>query len=359
MEETKAYLGFSQMSGIGPLRFKLLIDYFGTAEKAWVSSQKELEEIGLGSSITQKLVAFRQTFNVEKLKEDFAKKEIKVITRVDPLFPLALREIPDPPIVLYVKGTLPTDYSRCIGVVGTRKPTSYGREITERIARELVELGITIISGMARGVDGIAHYQSVVAKKPTVAVLGCGVDIIYPPEHKNLYREILSTGGAIISEVPPGHLVSKGLFPARNRIISGISRGVVVTEGTEDSGSLITAKLAVDQGREVFAVPGPINSYLSAGPTKLIKDGAKLVTCAQDILEELALPVKKSTNGKVRLVSPEQQKIIEALETGISNFDDIVRNSELSVSQVGTLLTLMELNGIVKSLGDGKYTLVS
>lgn len=359
MDERGACIGFSLAKNIGPLRFKLLLDYFSTAEKAWSADKKTLLEIGLGEKLTQKFIDFRKSFSYPKFLEDCARREIKIVTRYDPDFPKLLLEIADPPIVLYVKGTLPVSFDRAIGVVGTRKPTSYGRQISEMIARDLVASGCLIVSGLARGVDGIAHTEAVKQGQPTIAVLGCGVDIVYPPEHRSLYSKIIETGGAIISEVPPGHLVAKGLFPARNRIISGLSRGIVVTEGAEDSGSLITASLALEQGKEVFAVPGPINSYLSAGPTKLIKSGAKLVTSAADILDEFALPaipIKATQNNKL---SQQEQQIIALMSAGTLHFDDIVRGCHLPTSEVGSILTLLELSGIIQNLGEGKYALSS
>lgn len=357
MDEYGAYIGFSLAKNIGPLRFKLLLTYFGSAIKAWEADSATLLKIGLGEKITAAFIEFKQKFSLPHFLEEITCKEIKVITRIDSQYPKPLLEIPDPPIVLYVKGTMPQKFDRCIGVVGTRKPTSYGRQISEIIARDLVSSGCLIVSGLARGVDGIAHTEAVKQGAPTIAVLGCGVDIVYPPEHRVLYSKIIEVGGAIISEVPPGHLVSRGLFPARNRIISGLSRGVVVTEGAEDSGSLITAQLALDQGREVFAVPGPVNSYLSAGPVKLIKDGATLVTGAADILEALTLsslpPKPTEGNG----FSHKEQQIIALMSSGTLHFDDIVRGCALPASEVGSILTVLEISGIIQNLGEGKYSL--
>ena len=361
MNDTDAYIGFSLMPGIGPLRFKLLKDYFGSALVAWNVSLQQLRELGLGEKLTQSFDSFRQAFEVKKYSQEWARKEISIITQIDSEYPRLLLEIADPPIALYCKGKLPHVAGPWLGVVGTRKPTTYGREITEKIALELAQQGIVIVSGLARGIDAIAHRMAIIAKTPTIAVLGCGVDIVYPPEHKELYAEIIKTGGAIISEVPPGHTVARGLFPARNRIISGLSLGVIVTEGAEDSGSLITARLALEQGREVFAIPGPITSYLSAGPTKLIKQGAKVVTGVDDILEEFKLTKKQFKNlnngNSYKGATPQQQTIIDLIAAGTLHFDDIVRNSKLPAAEVGSLLTILELNGVLKNLGEGKYTL--
>lgn len=361
MTEGEAYIGFSAFPGIGPLRFKLLLDYFKGATKAWQVEEQTLLSLGLGDKLVVKFSSFRKAFHPKVYEAQLLEKEIKIITRIDVHFPKLLREIPDPPIALFVKGNLPK-WDRVIAVVGSRKPTPYGRGVTETITHDLVDNSFVIVSGLARGIDGIAHRAALSGGGQTVAVLGCGVDIIYPPDHALLYHAIIKNGGAIVSEVPPGHTVLKGLFPARNRIISGLSQGVVITEGAEDSGSLITARNAAEQGREVFAVPGPITSYLSAGPTKLIKQGAKVVTQVSDILEELTLPEMKkprTANGLVRGDTKEQQLIIDLLINGELHFDDLVNKSGLTASETGTVLSLLELNGIIRDLGNGKYGLVS
>lgn len=366
MTEREAYIAFSAFPGIGPLRFKLLCEYFGSAVSAWQAPQNLLSRIGLGDRLTQKLVDFRGHFRAGEYEARLRAREIAILTRLDPGFPQRLREIPDPPIALYVKGTLVPEVDRILGVVGTRKPTTYGKETTETLTAELVAEGFTIVSGMARGIDGIAHRAALLGDGQTIAVLGCGVDIIYPPEHRALYGDIIGKGGSVVSEVPPGHTVLKGLFPARNRLISGLSLGVLVTEGAQDSGSLITARLALEQGREVFAVPGPITSYLSAGPTQLIKQGAKLVTTVTDILEELNLhhSPRRQKSGQNQIpntrnhFSEAEQCILSLLSTnGEMHYDDLVRQSGLSAAKVGEVLTQFELDGIIRALGNGKYGL--
>ncbi len=367
MTEREAYISFSAFPGVGPQRFKLLINYFGTAEKAWNASEKILREIGLGDKLVTKLMDFKKIFNIEKFQQEVLQKEIKIITRIDKNFPKLLNQIPDPPIALYIKGSLQLDFPRVIAIVGTRKPTFYGKQVTERFTRDLLMQGFTIISGMARGIDGIAHRTALDNQGKTIAVFGCGVDIIYPPEHKALYGDIIALGGSVISEVPPGHTVIKGLFPSRNRIISGLSLGVLVTEGAEKSGSLITSRYAAEQGREVFAVPGPITSYLSAGPTKLIKEGAKLVTNVEDILEELKIQnrtlntkyqmpnTKYSVNNDIKF-SEAENKVIELLNRNSGmDFDSLVRESGITAAELGSILSVLELKGIVDNQGNGKY----
>lgn len=362
-EEREAYIGFNAFSGIGPQRFKLLVEYFGSAATAWSADEQTLIEVGLGPKLVDKFSIFRKEFIAKKYEEDLLTQEIHICTRIDPLFPKSLKEISDPPIAIYIRGIFDTT-QKFIGVVGTRKPTNYGRNVTEMLTRQLVSAGLTIVSGLARGIDAIAHHTALSSKGKTIAVLGCGLDIIYPPEHKDLYKQILASGNTIISEVPPGHTVIKGLFPARNRIISGLSLGILVTEGAEDSGSLITARYAAEQGREVFAVPGPITSQMSWGPSNLIRNGAKLVTSIDDILEELQIiKVEVPTNhekSQSRVQLPTDQRMLYdlLLQNPEMNYDELVRESKLSSSVVGQALTQLELNGTIRALGNGSYCII-
>lgn len=289
-EETRYWIGFSVFPGIGPVRFKLLLDYFGTAKTAWQASTHAMHSLHLSERIITEFAAFRKTFDLDAYISDLTLKHIGVLTLQHPKYPRRLKQIPDAPFVLYVFGrkhTYPIDMEKTIGIVGTRKITSYGMHVTKRIVRGLVEHGFTIVSGLASGVDTVAHQEAIDAGGNTIAVLGCGIDIIAPPGNARLYHDIANGHGAVVSEMPLGLRPEKGLFIARNRIISGLSMGVVVTEGAQDSGSLITARNATEQGRDVFAVPGPITSRYSAGPASLLKNGAKLVESVDDILDEL------------------------------------------------------------------------
>lgn len=283
------WLGFSAFPGIGPHRFRLLLEYFKSAQSAWNVSSLELRSIGLAEKLTQSFVEFRKSFSPEKYFESLIKKNISPVASCEKEYPSLLKEIAGPPIILYVRGDLNLlkKIPNPVAVVGTRRITSYGRAVTEQITRGLCESGCTIVSGLAYGVDTVAHKTAIEGNGKTIAVLGCGVDIIHPVSNHSLYWQIVKEYGVVISEFPPGKYAEKGMFPSRNRIISGLSLGVVVTEGAQDSGALITARYAAEQGREVFAVPGPITSSLSKGPMMLLKNGAKLTTDAQDILEEL------------------------------------------------------------------------
>lgn len=362
MLEEKYYLGFSLFPGIGSLRFKLLLNYFKSVQKAWDADIKILKETGLGNKIPQNFDIFRKKFSFEKEEEKLKNKNISYIGQCSNFYPKLLKEIPDPPIGLFIKGDIRKDWGweRTVAVVGTRQITGYGTEMTQKITKGLVEAGVTIVSGMAYGVDTIAHETAVSNGGKTIAVLGCGVDIIYPPSNANLYKRIIDEFGLVLSEFPPGQLTTKGLFPSRNRIISGLSLGVVVTEGAEDSGSLITARNALEQGREVFAVPGQVTSYLSKGPLNLIKQGAKLVTEAGDILEDLNIKYKrvniKDTSKILNInLSDEEKKIVEVLNSENLHFDEIARKTGIESGKLGSMLTMMEMKSVIKNLGEGNY----
>lgn len=364
-EEKNYWLSFSAFPGIGPLRFKLLADYFGSAQKAWEAKAEKLIKIGLGEKLTAKFVSFRQKFSIKEFQQFLEKNEIQTFTLLDKKYPSLLSQIPAAPFVLYVRGDIEGNWwnnSRTVAVVGTRRVTGYGTAVTKRITEGLAGMGLTIVSGMAYGVDTVAHQAAIDAGGKTIAVLGCGIDMIHPVSNIALYWNIIKKFGAVVSEFPPGLLVNKGLFPARNRIISGLSLGTVVTEGASDSGALITARFAAEQGREVFAVPGPITSNLSQGPTILLKQGAKMVTEVADILEELNIknvPMQQCNNETMRRVfnnlTPDEKKIMEILENENLHFDEIVRKSGVSSSKIGSLLTMMEMKNLVKHLDGGMY----
>ena len=357
------FLGFSAFPGIGPARFHLLYTYFGTAKAAWEAPLATLKKIKLGDKLSEAFDAFRKKTNLDDKLRELEKHHIAVLAINDPKYPKLLKEIPDAPFLLYVRGKRGNEQihlDQTIAVVGTRNVSRYGVEVTQKIVTDLVSVGCTIVSGMAYGVDAIAHKSALDAGGQTIAVLGCGVDVIAPPTNTKLYWEIVDSGrGAIISEMPPGLRPDVGLFPARNRIISGLSRGVVVTEGAEDSGALITASRAAEQGREVFAVPGPITSPYSRAPAKLIKNGAKLVETAQDILDELGIHPTSVLQGAShhKGATKVEQQIIDLLQKDRQHVDDIVRDSGLTAAQVASILTVLEIRGVVKDYGEKVYGL--
>ncbi len=280
---------------------------------------------------------------------------IKWLTIFDDNYPTLLKQIYDPPFVLYYKGSLDCLTKKCIAVVGTRKITGYGKVITEQFTKDLSNAGLTIVSGLARGVDSCAHWAALRNESLTAAVLGGGLNKIFPPENERLALEIASAGGVVLSEFPPDYPSMPGNFPARNRIISGLSLGVLVTEAAEDSGSLITVRLAIEQGREVFAIPGPITSSLSFGPIELIKTGAIPVVSAEEILENLG--INKATSLKVISgdLSEEEKKIMEVLENESLHIDEIGRILNFDSAKISGLLLKMEITGLVQNLGSGIY----
>lgn len=376
MEERDYVLGFAMAAGVGPKKFNLLLRNFGSAEKAWKTSELDLVPI-LKPALTSKFLNFRQEFSIDTYKKQLQKQKISFIVISDKEYPVPLKQIPNPPIVLYAKGNMQLVYGlqttvdssqkaegMAIAIVGARHITSYGREITEIFAGELAGAGLIIVSGMALGVDGVAHSSTIAAKGKTIAVLGNGVDTPYPAENEKLYEEILDNGGAIVSEYPPGMRASVGTFPARNRIVASLSEGILVTEGASDSGSLITANFGLEFGRKVFAVPGPITSPLSKAPLDLIRKGARLVTSPQDILKELQISnyksqiSNKSQKTKLRTDNKEEQKILEILQNEPLNFDEIARLTRINSSKLASVLSMMEIKGIVKSQPSGGFTIV-
>ncbi len=367
-EEIAYWVGFSVFPGIGPVRFKLLLDYFGTARAAWKASGSTLKNIKLGERLTDEFIDFRRDFDVDDYLGQLEKERVSVLTLNDPKYPALLKQISDAPFLLYIKGhnnKEPINLERTIAVVGTRQITPYGAHVTQRLVQGLVAYGFTIVSGMAYGVDAAAHASAIDAGGKTIAVLGCGIDIIAPPSNARLYHQIGEEGhGAIVSEMPLGLRPNKGLFPARNRIISGLSLGVVVTEGADDSGALITARNAAEQGREVFAVPGPITSPYSRGPFKLLKSGAKLVESVEDIIEELGISNTSKTSKAGYFAKPkgetkEEEKILALLADRQRHIDEIVTASGLTASNAAATLTILEMKGIIKDYGEKTYGICS
>lgn len=360
MLEREYFLGFSVFPGIGPKRFSDLLNIFESAENAWNSDEDELTRV-LGKSLCAKFIKFRESFSFSEYLRELQQKNLGFITRADDDYPMRLLDLEDPPFLIYYKGDKKilnqAQNDRIIGIVGTRRITSYGAEITELFTRDLILGGAVSISGLALGVDRLTHVISYENGGKTIAVLGCGVDCCYPSANQEVYQGILRSGGLIISEYPLSLKPSKGSFPARNRIIASLSDGLLVTEGAEDSGSLITAMIALDLGRKVFAVPGPVTSGLSRGPLKLIRKGAILVTSPQEIAEELGLKSYKgnASGEKVKGDTKDEQRIIDLLENEPMHIDEIVRKTGLRIAEIGTLISLMEIKGYVVAHEDKFY----
>jgi DNA processing protein len=281
--------------------------------------------------------------------------QIQKINPNDKNYPRLLKEIYDPPKELFFLGEIKAEENLPLAIVGTRKVSNYGKQVTIELGRSLARAGFTIVSGLALGVDGLAHQAAIDVKARTIAVLGCGLDKIYPPNHKKLAEKIITQGGLIISEYPPGTPPLKHHFPTRNRIIAGLSLGVLVIEAPETSGALITARYALEQNREVFAVPGNIFNQNSIGTNQLIKLGAKLVTKPEDIFETFNLDLPKKQKKEIKPANKEEEAILKVLSDEPISIDEIVKQSGLNTSIVSSTLIMMEISGKVKNLGGGQY----
>ena len=288
-DELKYWIGVSGFVGMGPKRFGLLREYFKSAKGIWQASRSKLLQMGLKREMVEKWAEWRKEKNLDNEMAELGRREIKVVTIEDKRYPRLLKEIDLPPFVLFVKGAVEILNQVAITVVGTRQMTDYGRKAVERLVGGLVKEDLVIVSGLARGIDGMAHRVCLGKKGKTAAVLGHGLERVYPPEHKSLAEEIVKGGGALVSEYPLGYPISRGNFPARDRLMAGLSLGTLVIEGRHKSGTKITATQAAEYGREVWAVPGPIDSPASEAAADLIQEGAKLVTKVEDILEDLRL----------------------------------------------------------------------
>ncbi len=354
----KYWIGFNKVPGIGSKRLRALIHAFGDVEAAWHADEKDLAAVGLDQRSLKNLLSARRTLDLDAELARLEETDIQVLTWDDPEYPANLKRIESPPPVLYVRGALSLEDEWAVAVVGTRRATSYDQEVTRKITAGLVQAGTTIVSGLARGVDAIAHQTALEMGGRTLAVLGHGLDRIYPPEHRQLAQKIVQQG-ALISEQPLGTRPESRNFPARNRIISGLSLAVLVVACPWNSGAIITAKHGLEQGREVFAVPGGILSRNSEGPNRLIKEGATLVTSANDILDALNLSqAAQYVDARLTLPEdPQEAHLLQFLSSEPRHVDVLGREAQMPVSQVSSLLAMMELKGLVRSVGGMKYVL--
>ena len=340
-------------------RYQKLAAYFSDLKNLWDAEINELIQAGIDGGIAGEFLAWREKNPVEKIMEQLAKENINTVCLNEPGYPALLKEINDPPYVLFFRGKLPNSGSPALGVVGTRKFTAYGKFACQEITAPLVGQGVIIVSGLALGIDGIAHQTAVDNGGITVAVLGGGVDkkTVAPAYNQQLAEQIIAGGGVLISEYPPGFAPTQYSFPARNRIIAGLSLGTLVIEASETSGALITARCALDYNRDVFAIPHPLNSPTGIGPNNLIKMGAKLITDASDIIESLSLTgLGEIINNKQILPStPTEAKILSFLSKEPQHIDLIIKTSGLDSPTVNSALILMEMKGKVRNLGGMNY----
>lgn len=355
------WIALTRVKGLGCVSFKKLAVHYDDPTKALAVSAAELRDIdGLGKEAIDGLLRFSAWQEAEEDLRRAHAAGVAVVTFNDPRYPARLRMIADPPPVLYLKGNLTEVDDRAIAVVGTRSASDYGKKVARDLARGLAAAGLTIVSGMARGIDGIAHQSTLDVKGRTFAVLGCGVDRVYPPEHVRLYEQIVAHG-ALLSEFSLGTKPVAFNFPARNRLISGCSLGVVIVEATEKSGSLITASMAIEQGREVFAVPGEVGSSRSRGAHQLIRQGAKLVERVDDILEEIAPQlvargVPEKANRHLPENAPrEERQVFALLQDRALHIDEVIEGTGLSSSKVSQVLLELELHGFLRQLPGKRY----
>lgn len=354
--DVKAWIKLNMIKGIGPLRFATLLKHFGSPQEILSSKASSLSQVkGIGEEIAHRIIEEKDKVEVNLELEKIKKEGVSILTLADKEYPANLKIIYDPPPVLYVKGKIEPDDRLAIAMVGSRIATTYGKRTASKLAAELVQLGFTIVSGLAHGIDTVAHRGAIETKGRTIAVLGCGIDVIYPPENKKLFDEIREHG-AIITEFPFGTPPERFNFPQRNRLISGLSLGTVVIEAPLRSGALITAYCSLEQNREVFAVPGPVESRLSKGTHHLIKQGAKLTESAQDIIEELELftealkKIPPLQNNKITL-SPDEDKIYQVISSTDPQHIDIISSlSKMNAAQVAAALIQLEIKGLIKQL---------
>lgn len=352
LQDRDYLIGLRHIPGVGAKTIRLLLDCFHTAEKAWQAGYQELKQVGeLGDGFIERFLRARDALALENVLENLTRRDIRTVTILDREYPASLRLIYDPPPVLFYQGRWEEERP-ALAIVGSRRATIYGRKVAEKFGRELAQAGFVIVSGLARGIDSAAHEGCLAAQGRTIAVLGSGIDVIYPRENVPL-AERIKENGLVITEYPPGTQPHKGHFPARNRIIAGLSMGVLIVEAAAQSGALITADLALEYGREVFAVPGPITSPNSRGTHCLIKQGAKLVDDIGDILEEFMLPaVAAPAAGENETValSPEEQALYRHLGWEPVSLETLVEKTGWEASQVQAVLTMLELNGLIEQI---------
>lgn len=368
MTSREAYIALNMVNGVGPIRVRALLDRFNEPQAILSASKAELMQVeGVGEEVARSVMSWREQVDLDAELQRIENAGVKVVARDDAEYPKNLREVYDPPVILYVKGELSERDALAMAIVGSRRTTLYGQEMARKLAFQLARVGIPVVSGLARGIDTAAHSGTLQAKGRTVAVIGCGIDIMYPAENQKLADEIVAKGGAVVTEFPFGVKPDKQNFPMRNRIISGWSLGTVVVEANLKSGALITANQAAEQGRQVFAVPGRADSILSRGTNKLIKDGAKLTEDAEDILGEFEYLFPKTATEQAEVgfggegtkpalkLSEVEEKVMTHLGQEETAMDDIIRSSGLTTACVSATLLSLEMKRLVRQLPGKQY----
>ncbi len=341
-------------------RYQKLLAAFSSLDEVWEAEFDALKKTGWDDSIIHEFLTWKEKIDEQKIQKILDQEGIHAITQDDDEYPELLKQVYDPPFCLFVRGELSNDTYN-LAVVGTRKYTQYGKQMTQELVAPLAEQGITIVSGLALGIDSIAHETTLSSGGKTIAVLGSGINDrhIYPAAHRDLAKRIVASGGAVISEYPPGALPNKYTFPLRNRIIAGMSLGTLVIEAKKKSGALITSTYALDHDREIFTIPHNLTSETGEGPNNLIKSGAKIVMTYEDIIDALNLQdiAQYVTNKDILPDSPQEAKLLEHLTREPVHVDDLIKQSLMSSPEVNATLTMMEMKGKVKNLGNMMYVL--
>jgi DNA processing protein len=353
--ERAFWVALSQVAHMGPVRVRRMFEHFGSLETAWGASSAHLGAV-LDARSLQSVENARRVTDPEALLRHIEGRGMRVVAAIDPDYPELLSHISAGPPVLYVRGTLEASDRDAVAIVGTRRASAYGRDAALEIGRDLGAAGVTVVSGLARGVDGAAHQGALEGGGRTIAVLASGVDVIYPSEHRRLAERIIESG-ALVSDYPPGAKPDAVNFPARNRIISGLSRGTLVIEAPERSGALITVDFAADQGREVFVVPGNVFSPASKGSNRLLRDGARAVMSADDILEDLGFGNRPAPAPEQEALpaTDEERRILSLITQRPAHIDEIVAAANIPAPEGAALLTMLELKGMVRNTGAQHY----
>ena len=356
MDEKAYWVAFNTIKGIGAVRLRLLLDHFGDLEIAWHSPAEAYRSAGITEQVVDRIQQRKNSFSIEEYWHKLVEAGIHVLTWNDPEYPNRLREINQPPPVLYTRGAMSFEDEWAVSIVGTRRLTAYGRRVTEELAGFLARNGITIVSGMARGIDTVAHHAALENGGRTIAVLGCGVDTIYPPENRQLAQEIMQSG-CLMSDYAPGTPPDSRNFPPRNRIIAGLGLATVVVEAGKRSGALITSTFAVEQGREVFAVPGQIYAPQSKGTNALIQQGAQPYLSKEELLELLNIEMideQKSVRTDFQ-IEPFEREILKLIANEPLHIDEICVQSRQNIDKISATLVMMELKGLVQQDGNMNY----
>ncbi len=356
LPECAWWVAMKMANHLGPARIRTLLQHYGSMREAWHAPERELRGV-LDSRTLRELITVRADVDVAALWHRTTLHGVRVTCWTDVDYPPLLLEIPAPPPVLYYRGQMTQTDTTAVAIVGTRRVTAYGREMAHRIAFDLAKAGVTIVSGLATGVDGIAHRAALEAGGRTIAVLGSGIDVIYPGNHRDLANRI-SDQGAVVTDYPPGTKPDRFNFPPRNRIISGLSLGVVVIEAPERSGALITVDFAAEQGRDAFAVPGPIHAPASAGCLRILREGATLVRNAEDVLEDLHIRRAEAVESPAQITLPlsdSEHRLLSVMTSQPQHIDDIAAKVNRSINDVSGLLMMLELQEVVRNNGGGYY----